>query len=63
MSLGLFKQFRMGAGALEVNGIILFINFVNKNPVAFNVAVTRLFPFRSEIGDCHLFLGGYSQRG
>jgi len=44
----MLKQIRMWAGTVEGNGMIFFIRFVNKNPVALNMAVVGIFPFTVE---------------
>jgi len=39
------KQIGVRAGTLESNGMGYIVNFINKNPIALNMAVTRSFPF------------------
>ena len=42
------EQFRMRTGTMEGNRISFFIRFVNKYPVALNMAVIGIFPFAVE---------------
>ena len=44
----MLEQLRMRAGAVEGNSISFLIRFVNKNPVALNMAVVGIFPFAVE---------------
>ena len=39
------KQIGVRAGTLKSNGMCRFVNFIDKNPVTLNMAVTRSFPF------------------